>query len=82
MYCANLIRPPDVESCNDQACEVVWITGEWTEVRASLNEPQKPLLFPVWSLHAGGFSSPPVFSQLWSGLPPASDLLQRGPRGE
>lgn len=32
MYCANLIRPPDVESCNSQACEVVWITGEWTEV--------------------------------------------------
>lgn len=34
MYCANLIRPPDVESCNSQACEVVWITGEWTEVTA------------------------------------------------
>lgn len=86
MYCANLIRPPDVESCNDHACEVVWITGEWTEVRASINEPlpkgQKPLPLPIWSLHAGGCSSPPVFSQLWSGLPPASDLLQRGPRGE
>lgn len=32
MYCANLIRPPDVESCNSQACELVWITGEWSEV--------------------------------------------------
>lgn len=38
MYCANLIRPPDVESCNSQACEVVWITGEWTEVRAASTE--------------------------------------------
>lgn len=50
MYCANLIRPPDVESCNDHACEVVWITGEWTEVRASVNEPlpkgQKALPLP------------------------------------
>lgn len=33
MYCVNLIRPPDIESCNTQACELIWITGEWTEVR-------------------------------------------------
>lgn len=32
MYCVNLIRPPDIESCNSHACEVIWITGEWTEV--------------------------------------------------
>lgn len=34
MYCVNLIRPPDLESCNTQDCELIWITGEWTEVRA------------------------------------------------
>lgn len=34
MYCVNQIRPPDMESCNSQACELIWITGEWTEVRA------------------------------------------------
>lgn len=33
MYCVNLIRPPDQESCNTQGCELIWITGEWTEVR-------------------------------------------------
>uniref|UniRef100_H3D0N5 ADAM metallopeptidase with thrombospondin type 1 motif, 9 n=1 Tax=Tetraodon nigroviridis TaxID=99883 RepID=H3D0N5_TETNG len=38
MYCANLIRPPDVESCNSQACEVVWITGEWTECSGSCGQ--------------------------------------------
>lgn len=32
MYCVNQIRPPDIESCNTQACELIWITGEWTEV--------------------------------------------------
>ena len=34
MYCVNQIRPPDIESCNTHACELIWITGEWTEVRA------------------------------------------------
>lgn len=33
MYCVNQIRPPDIESCNNHACEYIWITGEWTEVR-------------------------------------------------
>lgn len=32
MYCMNQIRPPDMESCNTHACELIWITGEWTEV--------------------------------------------------
>lgn len=55
MYCANLIRPPDVESCNSQACEVVWITGEWTKVtvgggasnNSSLERGHTPVLLPV-----------------------------------
>lgn len=34
VYCVNLIRPPDTESCNSHACEFVWIAGEWTQVRA------------------------------------------------
>uniref|UniRef100_A0A671UNF6 ADAM metallopeptidase with thrombospondin type 1 motif 9 n=1 Tax=Sparus aurata TaxID=8175 RepID=A0A671UNF6_SPAAU len=34
MYCVNQIRPPDIESCNTHPCELIWITGEWTEVRA------------------------------------------------
>lgn len=33
MYCVNQIKPPDIESCNSHACEYIWITGEWTEVR-------------------------------------------------
>ena len=32
MYCVNQIRPPNMESCNTHACELIWITGEWTEV--------------------------------------------------
>lgn len=35
MYCVNQIRPPAIESCNTHACEYIWITGEWTEVRAT-----------------------------------------------
>lgn len=34
MYCVNQIRPPDIESCNVHACEFIWITGEWTQVRS------------------------------------------------
>ncbi|XP_077458454.1 A disintegrin and metalloproteinase with thrombospondin motifs 9 [Stigmatopora argus] len=38
MYCANQIRPPDIESCNVQACEFVWMTGKWTECSASCGQ--------------------------------------------
>ena len=34
MYCVKQIRPPHIESCHTQACEFIWITGDWTEVRA------------------------------------------------
>uniref|UniRef100_A0A669EEA7 ADAM metallopeptidase with thrombospondin type 1 motif, 9 n=1 Tax=Oreochromis niloticus TaxID=8128 RepID=A0A669EEA7_ORENI len=38
MYCVNQIRPPEIESCNTHACEFIWITGEWTEVRVKRAE--------------------------------------------
>lgn len=50
MYCANLIRPPDVESCNRQACEPVWVTGEWSEVTGGcLQKGPRPALLLVWN---------------------------------
>lgn len=30
--CSNQIKPADIEPCNTQPCEFVWITGEWSEV--------------------------------------------------
>lgn len=50
MYCVNLIRPPDLESCNSHACELIWITGEWTEVRAKEGCVPLKWCFPTKSL--------------------------------
>lgn len=34
MYCVDQRRNVDSEICNTDACEFIWIKGEWTEVRS------------------------------------------------
>lgn len=58
MYCVNLIRPPDQERCNTQGCELIWITGEWTEVRAQTGSVKMLGWVSFWSVH----SSPVVLT--------------------
>ncbi|KAM3877911.1 A disintegrin and metalloproteinase with thrombospondin motifs 9-like [Diretmus argenteus] len=53
MYCVNQIRPPDVESCNTQACEFIWINGEWTECSASCGQGYHQRLVLCSEVHAG-----------------------------
>ncbi|KAE8298082.1 A disintegrin and metalloproteinase with thrombospondin motifs 9 [Larimichthys crocea] len=52
MYCVNQIRPPDIESCNTQACELIWITGEWTECSASCGQGYRQRLISCSEVHA------------------------------
>ncbi|TKS70948.1 disintegrin and metalloproteinase with thrombospondin motifs 9 [Collichthys lucidus] len=51
MYCVNQIRPPDIESCNTQACELIWITGEWTECSASCGQGYRQRLISCSEVH-------------------------------
>lgn len=52
MYCVNQIRPPDIESCNTHVCEFIWITGEWTEVRAKPAVCHLPDAVPLEALRS------------------------------
>ncbi|XP_054472137.1 A disintegrin and metalloproteinase with thrombospondin motifs 9-like [Anoplopoma fimbria] len=51
MYCVNQIRPPDIESCNTHACELIWITGEWTECSASCGQGYHRRLISCSEVH-------------------------------
>ncbi|KAM9813380.1 A disintegrin and metalloproteinase with thrombospondin motifs 9 [Neosynchiropus ocellatus] len=51
MYCVNQIRPPDVESCNTEACEFIWITGEWTECSSSCGPGYRQRLVSCSEVH-------------------------------
>uniref|UniRef100_A0A7N6BZL0 Peptidase M12B domain-containing protein n=1 Tax=Anabas testudineus TaxID=64144 RepID=A0A7N6BZL0_ANATE len=53
MYCVNQIRPPDIESCNNHACEYIWITGEWTEVRVRQAVSHPPDVTVSWNIKEG-----------------------------
>nr|XP_033782394.1 A disintegrin and metalloproteinase with thrombospondin motifs 9 isoform X3 [Geotrypetes seraphini] len=37
-YCIKKEQPPEVESCNVQPCEYIWITGEWSECSVTCGE--------------------------------------------
>ncbi|KAM4588255.1 A disintegrin and metalloproteinase with thrombospondin motifs 9 isoform 1-T1 [Odontesthes bonariensis] len=51
MYCVNQIRPPNMESCNTHACELIWITGEWTECSASCGQGYRQRLVSCSEVH-------------------------------
>ncbi|XP_068172035.1 A disintegrin and metalloproteinase with thrombospondin motifs 9-like [Antennarius striatus] len=51
MYCVNQIRPPDIESCNTHACELIWITGEWTECSSSCGQGYRQRLVSCSEVH-------------------------------
>ncbi|XP_034725712.1 A disintegrin and metalloproteinase with thrombospondin motifs 9-like [Etheostoma cragini] len=51
IYCVNQIRPPDIESCNTNACELIWITGEWTECSASCGQGYRQRLIYCSEVH-------------------------------
>ncbi|XP_026161930.1 A disintegrin and metalloproteinase with thrombospondin motifs 9 [Mastacembelus armatus] len=51
MYCVNQIRPPDIESCNNHACEFIWITGEWTACSASCGQGYRQRLVSCSEVH-------------------------------
>ncbi|XP_053298458.1 A disintegrin and metalloproteinase with thrombospondin motifs 9 [Pleuronectes platessa] len=51
MYCVKQIRPPHIESCNTQACELIWITGDWTECSASCGQGYRQRLISCSEVH-------------------------------
>uniref|UniRef100_A0A3B3BTR9 ADAM metallopeptidase with thrombospondin type 1 motif, 9 n=1 Tax=Oryzias melastigma TaxID=30732 RepID=A0A3B3BTR9_ORYME len=51
IYCVNEIRPPNMESCNTHACELIWITGEWTECSATCGRGYRQRLVYCSEVH-------------------------------
>uniref|UniRef100_A0A8C6VYZ8 ADAM metallopeptidase with thrombospondin type 1 motif 9 n=1 Tax=Nothobranchius furzeri TaxID=105023 RepID=A0A8C6VYZ8_NOTFU len=51
MYCVNQIRPPDIENCNTHACEIIWITGEWTKCSVSCGQGYRQRLISCSEVH-------------------------------
>ena len=47
MYCITKTKPTDSEACNTEACEFIWITGEWTEVTEYLPFPLPAALYCI-----------------------------------
>lgn len=51
IYCVNQIKPPHIESCNTRPCELIWITGEWTECSASCGRGYRQRLVSCSEVH-------------------------------
>ncbi|XP_028824252.1 A disintegrin and metalloproteinase with thrombospondin motifs 9 isoform X3 [Denticeps clupeoides] len=53
MHCMDQEKPLDSESCNTQACEFVWITGEWSECSATCGQGYRRRLVSCSEVHSG-----------------------------
>uniref|UniRef100_A0A4W4GDV2 Peptidase M12B domain-containing protein n=1 Tax=Electrophorus electricus TaxID=8005 RepID=A0A4W4GDV2_ELEEL len=52
-HCAEDLRPTDVEVCNTQPCEFIWVTGEWTECSVTCGRGYRQRLVSCSEVHAG-----------------------------
>ncbi|XP_076123623.1 A disintegrin and metalloproteinase with thrombospondin motifs 9 [Alosa pseudoharengus] len=53
MYCVTQTKPTDSEACNTQACEFIWVTGEWTECSVTCGQGYQRRLVSCSEVHSG-----------------------------